>query len=132
MLKQRTLLGYIGLTIITLGIYPFYYWCVMTDSINKICAGDGRDTNSGLVLVLCLFTFGIYPMIWLYIQGDRMKSQGDVMGVPIADTGLTYLLWHLLGAFLCGIGPFVAIHKFLKNYNSLVVIYNNKLINNAH
>ena len=34
------------------------------------------------------------------------------------------LLWYLVGALLCGIGPWVAMHILIKNTNALAAAYN--------
>lgn len=126
MLKTRSFWGYIGLTIITLGIYGLYWVYAMTRDINEITKADNKSTSPGLALLLWLITCGIYPIFWLYILGDRMQQSGVRMGVQVKDSGGTYILWYLLGAFIV-VGPFVAIYKLIKNYNNLAVVYNSKL-----
>lgn len=130
MVKTRSLLVLILLSIVTLGIYPFIWFYGVQRDLNLMCK-DGQDVNPGLVIVLFLFTFGIYPIIWFYLQGERMKNVGAMRGVPIQDSGSTYLLWLLLGAFLCGIGSLVGIAKFIKNFNTLAAVDNHQVINNA-
>ena len=40
------------------------------------------------------------------------------------ENGTTVLMWMLFGAFLCGIGPFVAMHIIFKNTNAICAAYN--------
>ena len=42
----------------------------------------------------------------------------------VQESGVTYLLWILVGSLLFGLGPLIATYKFIKNYNNLVVAYN--------
>lgn len=131
MLKQRSIWGYIGLCIITFGIYGLVFVYKMTKDINALTASDSPETSPGLAVVLFLFTMGIYPLIWYYTQGQKMYNAGASKGVPISDKGSTYLLWIILGSLLFGLGTLIAIAKFIKNYNNLVLVYNNKVITGA-
>ncbi len=132
MLKQRSFWGYVGLCIITLGIYGWVYVYKMTTDINTITSSDSQETNPGLAVVLYMFTMGIYPLIWYYTQGEKMYNTGMRMGVQVKERGSSYLLWIILGAFLFGLGPLIALAKFIKNYNNLAVVYNNKVITTAN
>jgi len=100
----------------------------MTKDINSISASDSPETSPGLAVVLYMFTCGIYPLIWYYTQGQKLYTLGQSKGVSVTDTGSTYLLWILLGAFLFGLGPLIAVAKFIKNYNSLAIVYNNRVV----
>lgn len=130
MIKSRSIVSYILLTIVTAGIYGFYWIYQIQKDLNIVCE-DGNDTSPGLALVLWLVTCGIYPLVWQYIQGERMKTAGNVKGIPIQESGSTYLLWSILGSLLCGLGPLIAMAKFIKNFNALATVYNQKIINTA-
>jgi len=131
MLKQRSFWGYIGLCIITLGIYGLFFVYNMTKDINKVTASDSPETSPGLALVLYMFTMGIYPLIWYYTQGQKMFNTGISKGVPVNEKGSSYLLWIILGSLLFGLGPLIALYKFIKNYNNLALVYNNKVVTGA-
>ncbi|WP_051571582.1 DUF4234 domain-containing protein [Ruminiclostridium cellobioparum] len=132
MLKQRSFWGYIGLCIITFGIYGLVFVYKMTSDINTLTAAESAETSPGLALVLYMFTGGIYPLIWYYQQGQKLYDSGMAKGVAVKEKGSSYLLWIILGAFLIGLGPLIALAKFIKNYNSLVLIYNNKVVTGAN
>lgn len=132
MLKQRSFWGYIGLCIITLGIYGLVFVFKMTKDINTMTASESPETSPGLALVLYMFTCGIYPLIWYYQQGQKLYDTGMAKGVAVREKGSSYLLWIILGSFLIGLGPLIAIAKFIKNYNNLVVVFNNKVITGAN
>lgn len=131
MLKQRSLLGFIGLSIITLGIYGLVFVYKMTKDINTLTANNSPETSPGLAVVLYMFTCGIYPLIWYYQQGQKLYDAGTTMGVQVNEKGSSYLLWIILGSFLFGLGPIIALYKFLKNYNNLALIFNNKVVTGA-
>lgn len=132
MLKQRSFWGYIGLCLITFGIYGLVFVYKMTSDINTITGDEAPETSPGLALVLYMFTCGIYPLIWYYQQGQKLYNSGMAKGVAVKETGGTYLLWIIPGALLFGLGPLIALAKFIKNYNNMVVVFNNRVINKAN
>lgn len=130
MLKQRSILGYIGLNLITLGFYSIYWVYAMTRDMNQLCE-DGQETSPLVAVILTVVTFGIYSYVWYFQFGNRMQNRGLVQGVQIKESGITYILWMTIGIFLLGLGPIIGMYKFLKNYSNLVTIYNHKLVKNA-
>lgn len=126
---DRSLLTYILLTIITCGIYSFFFIYKLAQDVNTVCEGDG-DTTPGLVpfIFLSLITCGIYAMIWYYKLGNRLANNAPRYGINFQENGTTVLLWMLFGSLLCGIGPFIAWHIIIKNTNELCAAYNSKVV----
>ena len=122
---DRGLASYIILSIITCGIYSYYFIYKMAHDVNIACEGDGENT-SGLVafILLSLITCGIYAWFWYYNLGNRLAANGPRYGLSIQENGTTVLLWQIFGAFICGIGPFVAMHILIKNSNKICNAYN--------
>lgn len=122
---DRGLVSYILLSIITLGIYSYYFLYTLARDINIACKGDGGKT-SGLVafIVLSLVTCGIYAWIWYYQLGNRLAENAPRYGMQFQENGTTILLWLLFGSLLCGIGPFIAMHILIKNTNKICAAYN--------
>ena len=122
---DRGLLSYILLSIITCGIYSYYFIYKMAHDVNIACEGDGQST-SGLVafILLSWITCGIYAWFWYYNLGNRLAANGPRYGLTIQENGTTVLLWLIFGSFICGIGPFVAMHILIKNSNKICNAYN--------
>lgn len=122
---DRSLLMYILLTFVTCGIYSWYFIYALARDVNAACAGDGRNT-AGLIklILLSLITCGIYSWIWYYGLGNRLAYNAPRYGMNFQENGTTVLLWMILGSFLCGIGPFIALHIIIKNTNMLCGAYN--------
>ncbi len=122
---DRGLLAYIVLTIITCGIYSYYFIYKMAHDVNIACEGDGESTG-GLVkfIVLSIITCGIYAWVWYYKLGNRLSSNAGRYGLTFQENGTTVLLWLLFGAMLCGIGPFIAMNILIKNTNKICEAYN--------
>lgn len=122
---DRGLLSYILLTIITCGIYGYYFIYKMAHDVNIACEGDGEST-SGLVafILLSWITCSIYAWFWYYKLGNRLAANGPRYGVVIQENGTTVLMWQIFGSLICGIGPFIAMHILIKNSNKICNAYN--------
>ena len=124
---DRSLLMYIVLSIVTCGIYGFYFIYKLAEDMNEMCEGDGETTGGLLTyIVLSFLTCGIYQLYWLYKIANRLKNNAGVYGVNINEDGTTILLWYLVGSLLCGIGPLVAIYFIINNTNKLAFAYNQR------
>lgn len=122
---NRSLLGYIVLSIITCGIYSYYFIYKLAYDVNIACDGDGEKTG-GLVafIVLSFITCGIYALIWYYKLGNRLAENAPRYNLHFSENGTTILMWYLFGALICGIGPFIAMHILIKNTNKICSAYN--------
>lgn len=122
---DRGLFSYIVLSLITCGIYGYYFLYKMAHDVNVACDGDGEQT-SGLVafILLSMITCGIYAYIWYYKLGNRLASNAPRYGMSFQENGTTVLLWCLFGILLCGIGPFIAMNILIKNTNRICNAYN--------
>lgn len=128
MIKQRSLLKFILLGIITLGIYDIVFLYGWAKDNNKLCAGVGKDSpNYIVVLLLSLITCNIYGLYWYFKMGDRLQQAAPKYGLTFQHGGTTVLLWMVIGALLCGIGPFIALHYLIDNQNQLATVYNARL-----
>ena len=122
---NRSLLMFILLSGITCGIYTLFFISAWAKDVNVICAGDGKETKGLLMLILLsLVTFGIYEIIWMYGLANRLGENLQARGIDYNVTGMSVLLWTILGSALCGVGPFVALYKMFKATNELAVAYN--------
>lgn len=123
--ENRSLLSVVLLSIITCGIYHYIYIYSITNDINLVCEGDGKET-SGIVkyLLFSFFTCGIYTLYWHYTFLNRLAENAPRYGKHFEENGTTYLLWTIFGSMLCGIGHFVALHIQIKNLNALCAAYN--------
>lgn len=75
-------------------------------------------------MLLSIVTCGFYGFYWYYSLGNRLAENAPRYGMNFQENGTTVLLWYLVGAFACGIGPFVAMYIIIKNTNALCGAYN--------
>ncbi|MCD7889323.1 MAG: DUF4234 domain-containing protein [Oscillospiraceae bacterium] len=122
---DRGIVMYILLTIITCGIYGYWFIYQMAQDVNEMCKDDGEHT-SGLVafILLSMITCGFYAYYWYYKLGNRLQANAPSYGLSFAESGTTVLLWCVIGALLCGIGPLYAMHILMKNTNAMAMAYN--------
>lgn len=127
-MKQRNFILYFLLTMVTCGLYGIYFWYMFVVDLNKVCAekvpNDKPSPNYIVVALLTIITCGIYYYVWLYGQGNRMSDAAKGYGMEFHETGTTYLLWFLLGAFVCGLGPIFGVYLMIRNMNTLAENYN--------
>ena len=114
-----------GGTPVTCGIYGYYFIYKLAEEVNIACEGDGEQT-SGLVafILLSFITCGIYAYYWYYKLGNRLAANAVRYNLNFQENGTTVLMWCIFGAFLCGIGQFVAMHILIKNSNMICAAYN--------
>ena len=126
MIKQRDFLIMVLLSILTFGIYGIIFWYSYSDDMNKVCGGDGKNTNNYLIVILLsIVTCGIYYWIWHYQVGNRLCENAPRYNLRFNEDGTTILLWMLLGSLLCGLGTLYAQYLLIKNMNAIADSYNN-------
>ena len=124
---DRSLLIYILLSLVTCGIYSWYFLYTIARDVNVACAGDGKQTAGLLKLILLsILTCGFYSWFWYYSLGNRLAENAPRYGLRFQENGTTVLLWMLLGSILCGVGFFVAWHILIKNVNTICGAYNHQ------
>ncbi len=122
---DRSIWIYILLSLVTCGIYPYFFIHKLAEDVNDICEGDGESTSGILAFIFLGFiTCGIYRIIWWYKLANRLQANGSRYNVPIQENGTTYVMWVLFGSLLCFVGPFIALNFVIKNTNKLCTVYN--------
>ncbi len=125
---DRSLVMYIILSIITCGIYSWYFIYSLARDVNIMCRADGQKTGGLLAFILLsIITCGFYALYWEYSLGNRLAANAPRYGLNFQENGSTVLLWYLVGLLLCGIGPYIAMHILIKNSNALGIAYNRSI-----
>ena len=129
---NRSFIGLIVLSIITLGIYPLFFWHAYVRDVNTICAGDGKNTRGILaVILLSIITLGIYGFVWTYGMQKRLQENARRYNAGVIPGGGTVLLWETVGLMLFGIGGLIGLYIQVDSMNRLAYNYtsmhNNRL-----
>jgi hypothetical protein len=127
MVQQRSLVGFIILSIITFGLYGLYWIYKLAKDVNLMCEGDGKNTGG---LFKCIFfgiiTLSIYNFVWLYMLGDRLQENAPKYNLAFKEGGGAVLLWYVVGSIIV-IGPLIATYIIIKNTNALAREFNKKV-----
>lgn len=124
---DRNIIMYVLLTLVTCGIYGYYFIYKLAEDVNEMCKEDGQKTPGlAAFILLSLVTCGFYAYYWYYQLGNRLQANAQNYGITVAESGTTILLWCLVGYLLCGLGPYIAMHLIIKNTNAMATAYNQK------
>ena len=131
MKTDRSFVLYLLLSIVTCGIYGYWFIYTMARDINTM-SGDEDDKLGGLVayILLSIITCGIYDWFWNYKLGNLIHETAPKYNTYISETGSSILMWRIFGILLCGFGSFYAIYLQIKNMNKLSKAYNAKHFGN--
>ncbi len=126
--SDRSLIGWLLLSIVTCGIYSYYFLYCLARDINTMCQEDGDSTPGIAAFILLSFvTCGFYALYWYYKIGNRLQANAPRYGLVFQENGTTILMWQIVGALLCGLGPIFAMNIIIKNTNAMATVYNTRL-----
>ena len=94
-LKKRSIATSIILTIITCGLYNFYWFAKLNDERLYLSGEDGP--SGGWVILLTIVTCGLYGVYWCYQSGKRMFIAQERNGMHGTDNSVLYLVLAILG-----------------------------------
>lgn len=126
--SDRSVIGWLLLSIVTCGIYSYYFLYCLARDINTMCQEDG-DFTPGVAefIVLSFVTCGFYALYWYYKIGNRLQANAPRYGLVFQENGTSVLMWQIVGALLCGLGPIFAMNIIIKNTNAMATVYNTRL-----
>ena len=122
--ENRSLLVYLLLSVLTLGIYAIWHQNRMISDINRMLKSDGKRTAGvGWLILLFIPTLTIYSLVWHYKIGKRLNENLMRWGVPscVSGGGLTALI------FFSRQIPFLSLiaeYKMIHATNRLARYYN--------
>lgn len=100
MIKEKSIVTGILLSLLTCGIYSIYWIITLTDDA-KILTQDPRLKSGGMTFLLILITCGIYGFFWAYNLGKSLSDYKQKQNRAGEDLGLLYLVLYLfLGAIV--------------------------------
>lgn len=118
-IKERNMMKFIILSIITFGIYPLYFYYKLSLDINSVCKGDGQESESYLIaVVLSLITLGAYKVYWVYKLAQRLRVNAPRYDFKIVETGKDIAVLDA-----CSFG-YISTWEFIKNLNKIAKKYN--------
>ena len=122
---DRSLIAYILLSLITCGIYGYYFIYTVARDINIACSDDDEETAGlGMFILLSIITCGIYGVYWEYKLGNRLAKNATSFGLTFQENGTTIIMWRIFGCLICFVGTFIGSHILIKNVNAICEAYN--------
>lgn len=92
---KRELITCIILSIVTCGIYSFYWLYVLNEDMGGV--SGRKEMSSGMVVLLSIVSCSIYMYIWMYQQGQKIDELKQRNGVASSNTSIVYLLLSIFG-----------------------------------
>lgn len=122
---NRDLVAYILLSLVTCGIYGYWFVYKMAQDTNTICEGDGNNTPGlAAFILLSILTCGIYSIYWQYQLAKRLDENAPRYGVTLTQHASDVILWLVLGALLCVFLSYVGVNYNIRNLNTMSDAYN--------
>lgn len=124
---DRSVWKYILFSLLTFGIYSIVMYTKIANEINLTASGrDGKKTTHYCLaaFIFTPLTCGIYGLYWWHTISNRIGEEARARGIYTTFGATTFWLWQLVGIFICGIGPFVYIHKLCETMNQINDSYN--------
>ena len=123
---NRSLLKFLLLGAITLGIYPLVVMSSISNDINIIAGRyDGKKTMHYCLLFFLFgwLTLGIAYIVWKHNLSARIGNELRRRGISYSFGAGTYWGWSVLGTLII-VGPFIYLGKLFKAMNLLAKNYN--------
>lgn len=123
---NRSLLKFLLLGPITLGIYPLVVMSAVSNDINIIASRyDGKKTMHYCLLFFLVggLTLGIAYIVWYHKLSARIGNELRRRKIPYSFGAGSYWGWSVLGALII-VGPFIYLRKLFKAMNLLAKNYN--------
>lgn len=124
---NKSLLKFILLSIITLGIYSIVFYCSLANNINVIASRyDNKKTmHFLLVILLSVVSLGIVPLVWNNNLSNRMGMELKRRNIDYDISSKDFWIMAFLLSFTI-VCPLIYINKLCNASNLLVTDYNQK------
>lgn len=99
MVQQKNIAVSVILSLVTCGIYLYYWIYCLTDDTN-IIAGEPEDTSGVMAIVLTIVTCGIYGFYWAYKRGEKIDKAHQNRGEAASNGGVLYLILYVFGGVI--------------------------------
>lgn len=95
MIKQRSVIMVIILSLITCGLYNFYWMYAITEELSY--ATNDSNFSGAKSLIFTLITCGIYAFFWYYIVGQKVAEVQRQHNMFPRENGVLYIILSVLG-----------------------------------
>lgn len=119
-IKKREIALCIIFSIITCGIYMYYWMYKINNEIN-IITDNQEDTSGALVVVFSIITCGIYSIYWAYSIGKKLDIYYEKNNNhQKSDNAILFLILLIANYVTCGILSFICYSIMQDHINKLI------------
>ncbi|MFA7673730.1 MAG: DUF4234 domain-containing protein [Clostridia bacterium] len=125
---DRGIWKFIGLSIITFGIYSLIFFARLANDVNTVSSRyDGKKTMNFWLLMFIVgpLTLEIGTFVWYHRVCNRIGAELAHRGINYDFSASTFWGWGILGTCII-VGPFVWIHKLCNAMNYISSDYNQR------
>lgn len=125
---NRSLVKFILLSLITLGIYGLVMTAHISEDVNVVCSRyDGKKTMNYWLLVFLVgpLTLEIGSFVWFHKLCSRIGAELKRRNIDYSFGAKDFWLWNTLGLLIV-VGPFVFMYKLIKAANLMNGDFNAK------
>lgn len=94
-IPKRDIAIQIILSILTCGLYLFYWVITITDDINAL--NEEKNLSGGATVLLIILTCGLYSIYWAYDMSKKLYNLGLKYNVTIQDNSILCLILSICG-----------------------------------
>ena len=125
---DRSLVKYLLLGFLTLGIYEIWYLHYLVKDVNELCREDGKKSPGiRVAILLTLVTCGLYAIFWWYRIADMLNTAARRRNLEVSINGGAMIACILLGNYVFSIVSWVGLYWVFEAANTLAVDYNSYL-----
>ena len=99
MIQNRNIVLYIILSIVTCGLFGWYWLFCLANDVNE-ASGRQQDTSGGMVVLFSIITCGIYHIFWMYKAGEKIDEARALRGWNSGNYAIIYLILTIFGLSL--------------------------------
>lgn len=119
MIKQRSFLSFILLTLITCGLYAIFWAYQTASETNTIFKSNDSDP-----VLYALLAFFLMP-VYVCIMAQKIHKNAYKVGVHVERTWVFHMLMWVLSPLTCGISSFFSYYYLINDFNLISFAYNN-------
>lgn len=98
-ITPKSLPLYIILSLVTCGIFEFYWLYTANEDITLLTRKPERMSGA-MVVLLSIVTCGIFLWYWMYQQGVELDEYKTRLGIPSNNSGVLYLILAIISGGL--------------------------------
>ena len=121
---DRSIVTVVLLSMITCGIYGFYFVYKCAQDMNTMCDDDEETGGLAVYILLSMVTCGLYGIYWEYKLANRLQKNAPAYGMQFEENGTTVIMWRVIGMLLCVIASYYGMYIWINNLNRLSAAYN--------